>query len=76
MFDILFMRQKRNETARLIWIAPHGPFIRSDQSSKCRAWREFTRADALGHASIKQHCEIQCEALEFSDEHKWLGDLN
>ncbi len=38
--------------------------------------REFTRADALGHASIKQHCEIQSEALEFSDEHKWLGDLN
>ncbi len=50
--------------------------IRSDQSSKCCAWREFTRADALGHASIKQHCEIQCEALEFSDEHKWLCDLN
>ncbi len=23
----------------------------------------------LGHASIKQRCEIQCEALEFSDEH-------
>ncbi len=30
----------------------------------------------LGHASIKQRCEIQCEALEFSDEHKWLLDLN
>ncbi len=27
-------------------------------------------ADALGYASIKQHCEIQCEALEFSNEHK------
>ncbi len=71
------MRQKWNETARLIWIAPHGPFIRSDQSSKCRAARrELTRADALGHASIKQHCEIQCEVLEFRDEHKWLRDLN
>ncbi len=22
----------------------------------------------LGHASTKQRCEIQCEALEFSDE--------
>ncbi len=22
MFDIMFMRQKRNETAQLIWIAP------------------------------------------------------
>ncbi len=66
MFDIMFMRQKRNETARLIWITPHGPFIRSDQSV---ARRELTRADAL-------RCEIQCEALEFSDEHKWLGNLN
>ncbi len=28
----------------------------------------------LGHASIKQRCEIQCEALEFSDEHKRLCD--
>ncbi len=40
------------------------------------AQRELTRADALGHASIKQRCEIQCEAFEFSDEHKCLGDLN
>ncbi len=39
MFDIMFMRQKRNEPARLIWIAPHGPFIRSDQSSNCRTVR-------------------------------------
>ncbi len=30
----------------------------------------------LGHASIKQRCEIQCEALAFSDEHKWLCDSN
>ncbi len=38
-FDIVFMRQKRNETTWLIWIAPHGPFIRSDHSSNCRvAW--------------------------------------
>ncbi len=28
----------------------------------------------LGHASTKQRCEIQCEALAFSDEHKWLCD--
>ncbi len=30
----------------------------------------------LGHTSTKQLCEIQCETLEFSDEHKWLCDLN
>ncbi len=29
-----------------------------------------------GHASTKQRCEIQCEALEFSEKHKWLCDLN
>ncbi len=40
----MFMRQKQNETARLIWIAPHGPFIRSVQSA---AWRELTRADVF-----------------------------
>ncbi len=65
----MFMRQKRNETAWLIWIAPHGPFIRSDQSQTA-ARRELTRADAFtrgwdGHASTKQRCEIQCEALAF-----------
>ncbi len=74
----MFRRQKRNETTWLIWIAPHGPFIRSDQNA---ARRELTRAersgaDALRHASIKQRCESQCEALEFRDEHKWLGELN
>ncbi len=59
----MFMRQKRNETARLIWI-----------TVQSAARRELTRADALGHANIKQRCEIQWEALEFSDEHKWLCD--
>ncbi len=31
---------------------------------------------SLGPASPKQRCEIQREALEFSEEHKWLSDLN
>ncbi len=75
MFDIMFMRQKRNETARLIWITAHGPFIRSDQSQTKRGASSLEQM-LLGHASIKQRCEIQCEALEFSDEHKWLRDLN
>ncbi len=58
--------------------ATHLNFIRLSVRIKVQsaARRELTRADALGHASIKQHCEIQCEVLEFSDEHKWLGDLN
>ncbi len=64
MFDIMFMDQKRNETAQFIWSAPHGPFIRTDQSSK-GSWELFTRADAFtrwwdGHtSSTKQRCEIQ-----------------
>ncbi len=28
----------------------------------------------LGHANIKLWCEIQWEALEFSEEHKFLCD--
>ncbi len=75
MFDIMFMRQKRNGTARLIWIAPHGPLIRSDQSQTARGASSLEQM-RLGHASIKQRCESQCEALAFSDEHKWLRDLN
>ncbi len=75
MFDIMFMRQKRNETAQLIWIAPHGPFISLNQSQTARGASSLEQM-RLGHASIKQHCEIQCEALAFSDEHKWLRDLN
>ncbi len=78
MFDIMFMRQKRNETARLIWIAPHGPFIRSDQTKfkLPRGASSLEQMCLLGHTSTKQRCEIQCEALEFSHEHKWLCDLN
>ncbi len=33
MFDILFTSQKWNKTTLLIWTAPHGPFIRSAQTS-------------------------------------------
>ncbi len=29
------------------------------------AQAQLARADALGHVSIKQRCEIQCEALAF-----------
>ncbi len=75
MFDTRFISQKRNETARLIWIAPHRLSARIKVQTAVR--RELTRADAFtrwwdSHASTKQRCEIQCEAPEFSDEHKWL----
>ncbi len=43
MFDILFMRQKQNETVRLIWIVPHGPFIKVQTAVR----RELTRADVF-----------------------------
>ncbi len=33
MFDIVFTSQKWNKTTLLIWPAPHGPFIRSAQTS-------------------------------------------
>ncbi len=48
MFDIMFMRQKRNGTARLIWIAP-----RSDQSQTARGASSLEQM-RLGHTSIKQ----------------------
>ncbi len=50
MFDIMFMRQKRNETARLIWIAPHGPFIRSIKVQTARGASSLEQM-RLGHAS-------------------------
>ncbi len=31
---------------------------------------------SLSHVSTKRHCEIQCEVLEFSEEHKILDNLN
>ncbi len=71
MFD-MFMRQKRNETARLIWMDRLSARIKVQTAAQ----RELTRADALGHASTKQRCEIQWEVLAFSDEHKCLYDLN
>ncbi len=75
MLYMTFMRQKRKETVQLIWITPHGPFIHSDHSSKCCA-SSLEQMCLLGHSSTKQRCEIQCEALEFSSEHKLLCDLN
>ncbi len=31
---------------------------------------------SLSHVSTKRRCEIQCEVLEFSKEHKRLDNLN
>lgn len=55
MFDLMFMHQKRNETALFIWTAPHGPFIHSAQSSTADL---FTRLSlCLCHMTTKQLCE-------------------
>ncbi len=40
----------------------------------------LTRADVFTHwwdrhVSTKQSCEIQCEELAFSEQHKWLSDF-
>ncbi len=37
-----------------------------------RSTRSLEQMSLLGHTSTKQHCEIQCEALEFSDEQMTL----
>ncbi len=70
------MRQKGNETVLLIWSAPHGPFIGSTQSSNgspALASPEKMRSLA---DDDKRRCEIQCEAIEFSEEYKWIHDLH
>ncbi len=79
MFDIMFMCQKRNETARHLnratrTVYPLRSKFKLPRGASTVSWLEQMRL--LGHASIKQRCEIQCEALEFSEEHKWLCDLN
>ncbi len=64
----MFMRQKRNKTALLIWTAPHGPYPLGSNSGTAidTCWASWLS----DHAN--QRCEIQWEALEFSEEHKWL----
>ncbi len=64
-YNVYAPKAERNRATHLNR-ATHWPFIRSDQSSNCRA------ALTHSHVSIKQRCEIQCEALEFSEEHKRL----
>ncbi len=64
----MFMRQKLNETVRLIWITSHGPFVRSDICSQFKLLRGVSSLEQmrlLGHMNIKQRWEIQWEALEF-----------
>ncbi len=38
-----------------------------------RSARSREQMRLLGHATLKQGCEIQCEA-QLSKEHKWLSD--
>ncbi len=64
----MFKHQKQNETALLIWTALQD-HLSAELKVQTAAQRELSRADAfywlmnLGHASTKQCCEIQCEAL-------------
>ncbi len=69
MFDIMFMRQKRNER-RDSFESRHTDRLSARIKVKLPRGSELTRADAFtrgwdGHASTKQRCEIQCEALAF-----------
>ncbi len=72
MFDIMFMRQKQNETARLIWIAPKGPLslgsnfkVLQLQLSRADAFYSVTRAlNSAVRSSVKR--------FEFSDEQMTL----
>ncbi len=67
----MFMCQKRNETALT---ASRGPLIHSDQSLNGSA--SLLEQMSFGHVSTKQRCEIQCEAIEFSKQHKRFSGLN
>ncbi len=51
-------KKKRHETAWLIWIAPHGPFIRSDQSQT-----------AARHDSNESRCFVPLLAHKHYIEH-------
>ncbi len=55
----MFMRQKWNESARLIRITSHGPFIRSDQFKLPRGASSLEQMRLLGHVNTKQRCETQ-----------------
>ncbi len=69
----MFMREKQNKTALLIWTAPHKPFIHSVQTEVQHKASWLERMCLLtDHATTKQRCEIQWEVLEFSEEHKRL----
>ncbi len=52
-FDTMFMRQKRNVTALLIWCLTHGRFIRSDQSSNSCVFSITRALSSTVRSSVK-----------------------
>ncbi len=46
--------------------------IRSVQTAAQRRASWLEHCLLTDHATTKQRCEIQWEAFEFSEEHKWL----
>ncbi len=67
----MFMHQKQNKTAHLNRDTRTVYPLGSQFKLPCGA-SSLEQMRLLGHASTKQRCEIQCEALEFSEKHKWL----
>ncbi len=70
----MFMRQKLNETGDSFESRHTCLSARITVQTAVR--RELTKADAFTRSvNTKQRCEIQCETLQFSDEHAYLCDL-
>ncbi len=66
------MRQKRNETVLLVWIACRTDRLstrpkRQDHAESSERMRFLFIHCSRGHAITKQRCEIQWEAHKFSD---------
>ncbi len=72
MFDIMFYSAKSRTKQRDSFESRPTDCLSARVKVQTAARRELTGADVvyLGHASTKQRCEIQCEAIAFSDEHK------
>ncbi len=63
----MFMHQKQNKTAQLIWSVPHRPFIRSDHRSKRprseSCWPEQMRSLAAETVARALNSAVRSSAL-------------
>ncbi len=73
LYNVYAPKAERNHVTHLNRVT-RTVYLLGLQFKLLRGTSSLEQMRLLGHVNTEKRCEIQWEALEFSEEHKWLCD--